>query len=479
MKKTRFRDEIVATVLFLVLLPIFMMIEPFDHFYEFTRKYEHLEVDELIVFLVLFSLITVIYAWKKKKDLKENKERLLTYYKFDHLTGLENRESMLIDLKESSDEAYVVLINVIDFKTINNTLGFIESDKLLVKTSIFLLDIINQKLNTKVYRLYGNEFGFIYDRNMEVGKVCREIKNEFETASIEHANNEFKLSINISYSNVSPRLLSATSAMAKCKEGLIEIVPFSGTFKFNENRDTLNLLKVIKTALLEDTITPVYQPIIDNKTGKVFKYETLARIKHDDEKLLTPYFFIELSKKFKLYPSITKAMITKSFEDFKDKNIPFSINFSYIDIHNEDILEFFYTQLKKYKNTAAYLTIEILETESIENYEELLTFRKNIKEYDCCLAIDDFGSGYSNWVHILKLKPDFIKIDGSLIENLLEDGNLSLVKTIVRFAKENKIKTIAEFVSSEELALLVKKINIDYSQGYYYSEPKPIHHFKV
>jgi EAL domain-containing protein (putative c-di-GMP-specific phosphodiesterase class I) len=194
-----------------------------------------------------------------------------------------------------------------------------------------------------------------------------------------------------------------------------------------------------------------------------------------NNELLSPFFFIELSKKFKLYPNITKNIIEKAFNDFKDMDYGFSINFSYIDINNEEILEFFYKKLEENKETAKKLTIEILETENIGSYSELVIFRNKIKEYGCSLAIDDFGSGYSNWIDILNLQPDYIKIDGSLIQNLLTNqGNINLVKTIVTFAKDNNFKTIAEFVSNEELSILVRELGIDYSQGFFFAQPELI-----
>jgi EAL domain-containing protein (putative c-di-GMP-specific phosphodiesterase class I) len=129
--------------------------------------------------------------------------------------------------------------------------------------------------------------------------------------------------------------------------------------------------------------------------------------------------------------------------------------------------------LNSYPLVAKRLTIEFLETENIEDYGFLLEFTKKVRKFGTKIALDDFGTGYSNWNNILKLKPDYIKLDGSLIQNLLNNqDNINLIKLIVEFTKINNIKTIAEFVDNVELANLITDLGIDYSQGYLYAEPK-------
>ena len=121
------------------------------------------------------------------------------------------------------------------------------------------------------------------------------------------------------------------------------------------------------------------------------------------------------------------------------------------------------------------ITFEILETEEIENYNLLYKFISKIKELGCKFAIDDFGTGYSNLEHLMKLKVDYLKIDGSIIKRMPEDkGARILTEAVVSFSKELKIKTIAEFVSDQNIYEMVKLLGVDYSQGYYLGKPEPI-----
>lgn len=121
------------------------------------------------------------------------------------------------------------------------------------------------------------------------------------------------------------------------------------------------------------------------------------------------------------------------------------------------------------------MTIELVESESIENYKKFEKFITNMKDYGVKIALDDFGSGYSNFVYLDKIKVDTIKIDGSLIHDMMSNENtLFIVKSIISIAKQLKIETVAEFVSDEKTFNKVKELGIDYSQGYYIGKPRPI-----
>ena len=117
----------------------------------------------------------------------------------------------------------------------------------------------------------------------------------------------------------------------------------------------------------------------------------------------------------------------------------------------------------------------MLESDGIDNYSEVSVFIKQVKEYGVRIAIDDFGTGYSNFAHILRLNVDLLKIDGSLIKNIDTDTNAqTIVKAIVHFSQQLGLKTVAEFVHTQSVYEKCFELNVDYFQGYYLSEPKPI-----
>jgi len=187
---------------------------------------------------------------------------------------------------------------------------------------------------------------------------------------------------------------------------------------------------------------------------------------------IAPQYFLDISKKNKLYPRITKKILDMSFEVFADKEYEFSINICVEDMLDSLTSSYIYSKLRDYKDRIK-VTFEILESERIEEYGEVKEFIKNIKELGGKISIDDFGSGYSNFEHILRLNVDYIKIDASMIKHIDTDRNSQIiVDTIVGFAKKLDIKTIAEFVHSKSIFEKVRELGVDMSQGYYFSAPE-------
>ena len=121
------------------------------------------------------------------------------------------------------------------------------------------------------------------------------------------------------------------------------------------------------------------------------------------------------------------------------------------------------------------IVFEIIESEGIENYEEISEFITEVKKTGAKISIDDFGTGYSNFEYIMKLKVDYIKIDASMIKDIDKNINSQMVtETIIDFAKKMNIKTIAEFVHSESVFIVVKNMGIDYAQDYYFGKPQKL-----
>jgi EAL domain-containing protein (putative c-di-GMP-specific phosphodiesterase class I) len=167
-------------------------------------------------------------------------------------------------------------------------------------------------------------------------------------------------------------------------------------------------------------------------------------------------------------------IIEKSFKIFEEYLFDFSINLSFEDIINPEICDFIIEKLRT-SNMGHRVTFELLESEKVQDFNKVLLFFYEIKRYGAKVAIDDFGSGFSNFSYVIKLKPDFIKIDGSLIKELDKDRNAQIVvETIVSFSKKLGIKTVAEFVHSSTVLSAVKQLGIDYSQGYYIDMPSPV-----
>ena len=172
-------------------------------------------------------------------------------------------------------------------------------------------------------------------------------------------------------------------------------------------------------------------------------------------------------------------MFYKILETISNERISISINLSVEDMNNKDIVKMIINALSSFEYNRL-ITFEILETEALNNYGDVQLFIDSVRSYGAKVAIDDFGSGYSNFAHILNMQVDYIKIDASLISNVDTDKNSRLmVETIVKLAKQLGIETVAEFVSTEEIYLTVKELGVDWGQGYWLGKPVSLDEMKA
>ena len=258
------------------------------------------------------------------------------------------------------------------------------------------------------------------------------------------------------------------------KQSKKNYVTYSKSFNVEkEYENNLEWTKKIKKALEEDRIVAFFQPIYNQHTKKIEKFEALVRMIEIDGEIISPFFFLEISKKAKLYSKITMLMIDKTIEAAKTHDYEFSVNLTLDDILNKEIANYFMQSIIT-SNIGHKIVIEIVETQGIENFNEFYAFIEKVKRFGCKLAIDDFGTGYSNFEYLLRLDIDYIKIDGSLVKDIDKNEHMRLVaETIVSFAKTAKMQTIAEFVSHKEIVQIVEEIGVDFFQGYYIGKPVP------
>lgn len=396
--------------------------------------------------------------------------------KYDKLTSLKNRESLREEIQKNRH--YVtIIVNLDNFSEVNEFYGGFTGDRVIKESAKRLVDVFSEDC---VFRLQSDEFAILiplpykYEKEIYIDYVKNKLKSLFDEAltldEIElhmtatyglHIGNENLLrNANIAYKN------------SKKTNEIFSVYSDEMFYKFADFSNNKKVAAEIKEAIKKNQVIPFYQPIIDNDTGKTAKYEALARLVNDDT-VIMPGAFINISKKIKYYNEITRAMIYKSFKDFKNMDgIAVSINLSIEDISNIRTFNFIVDQLRTNENNE-FITFELVESEGIEDFELFDKFVNTVKKFGAKISIDDFGTGYSNFSYLAKIEPDFLKIDGSLIKNIENKKDFDVVKSMIDFAKMYDIKTIAEFVENEDIYVLVKELGIDYSQGYYFSKPVP------
>lgn len=446
--------------------------KPFDR----VRFVEHVET--LIgMRQVHVKTTTQIIEQKERIDkvLHRQSEELIHYYYTDALTGFSNRGQLIKDTN-GIEQAALLLLDINGFKDIVYFYGHETGDACLKAFALKIKQIFNGD-NFTFYRVSGDIFAVLIKDNDDMEMLEGLIKRLIEMIDLLYFDcngHEIHIKITVGASMCKKELLiSAEKALKRAKAtGRTNLVFNEENTEFDSYEQNIFWANKIIEAIANDNITPFFQPIVNNKTNKIEKYECLVRMMDKDGTVHPPFRFLEISKKSKNYAAITKNVIKKAFKRFENSTHEFSVNLSAKDMVDEVMAKNIYEQLENFKGCNRVI-FELLESEGIENYDAVYAFIKRVKEYGCQIAIDDFGSGYSNFIHLLRLKVDIIKIDGSLIRDLDKDENAKMIiETIVDFASKLNILTVAEFVHSELVHNTVKELGINYSQGYYIGEPK-------
>ena len=420
----------------------------------------------LIIFIVYFGFTSLL--------------KYTTIQSFtDKLTNLNNRDSLNNDLSFDNSNI-LILSNIKEFSLLNQYYGLEVANEVLkqIATGFEKFAIAH---NMKTYRISADEYVLLSNDNrlgvVECGDILEELNDKISSMEIIVGENNETLRVEI-YSGVSFNgKLLLEEAQVALREAKVKSLPYLAYAKNLDNKvDTKNILdikKIIKHAIENKNVIPFFQPIT-NQYGEFIKYEALVRIlnfENGNEKILYPDQFLPIAIRSGLYVDLAKEMLFQSLTFFKDRDEKISVNFLPNDFYNHEIMDRFIGLVQLYKYPER-IVVEITEQEGVGDFDRLFKIVRKLRKLGVMIAIDDFGSGYANYVHILQIKPDYLKIDGSLIKNILHDEDSQiLVKSITRFAGYMKIKTVAEYVENEDIFELLKTYGVDEFQGYYFGRP--------
>lgn len=234
----------------------------------------------------------------------------------------------------------------------------------------------------------------------------------------------------------------------------------------------MKMITIINDAISNDRVIPYFQGIHDNRHNDIKMYESLMRIEDEEGNVYTPYFFLNIAREYGYYPDISYIMIEKVLKKFRDSTDKVTINLNISDIYDYRITSLIFDFLKDAPYPENYI-FELTETEEIEDYQIIFEFSERIHEAGGSIAIDDFGSGFSNFLNILKINSDYIKIDGEIIKNISSDIYAQeFLEMISGWANKHCKEIIAEFVEDASIQTIVEQNHIRFSQGYYYAKPE-------
>lgn len=395
----------------------------------------------------------------------------------DKLTNLPNRNRLKKDL-ENTEIDLMALLDIDEFSTINDLFGEKNGDIILSE----LAKTIKKHFSAdhfKIYRMEADKFAIVSkDKNEDVNKfydLCKSFADKIEKDSlfINDDKIDINVTIGIAKGDGSRAFKYSQRVINYARSKMQRIMIYNEAFNIQESfEENIKWVKQVKIGFRENLFQAYFQPIVDTTTKEIYKYEALIRYVTKDNKEISPINFINVAKRTKLYPNIIKIVIHDSFKLIKNKNKRVSVNISFDDIANKETTSFIYKILEENKDYSHLLEFEILESEEISDFDEVTKFIENVKRFNCSVGVDDFGAGYSNFNLLTLLDIDFVKIDGSLIENINTSKDLEIiVTTIANFSKEFGVKTVAEFVSKEEIYNKIKELKIDYCQGYYFERP--------
>jgi len=381
-------------------------------------------------------------------------------------------------LKEKNKLNYF-LLNIDNFSNINQAYGYEIGSKVLCQFSRYLSVV--KPIHSQLFRFFSDKFVIIDERELSKAEIVRIVESILsffsQTDIVIDGEIEFKisLSIGISIGKGLINISQAETAIKELREGrrnnYMIFNPYSDFV--HQEQENIYWITKIKEAVTNEDIVAYFQPIINNETKRIEKYECLARLK-DDEAIVSPFFFMNAAKVTGSLPYVTKALISQSFKKFSNNSYEFSINITGEDLIADYLEDFLLKNVNKYKINPSRVVLELLE--DITSLDKGTTLRQltSLRENGFKIAIDDFGAENSNLSRLLEIHPDYLKIDGAFIKNIVTDEKSQIiVDAIITICKKSGIKMIAEFIHNKEVQEKVKSLGIEYSQGFYFSEPKP------
>ncbi|WP_457642693.1 sensor domain-containing protein [Persephonella sp.] len=423
--------------------------------------------------------------------LKKEEDLFLKEY-YDSLTNIGNRKYLFNSLKKyitKGRKFYLVLIDIYNFRFVNEKLGKQQGDHILKK----LAETLDTELvYENVFRLGNDEFA-VLSSDEDIYSLLDRIKSVFTNLNVN--GKQIKLDYNISVirypedeTDQHELFLKAERTLEIAKKEGKNTIKFFDRRKYEDVHRTIQLEEKLEEALKNDRFTLCFQPIVSIKDGKLQHIELLIRWEDENGKLIPPSVFIPVAEKTGQIKDIDRWVILKLKELIKkwqNKNINFNghtipiekIRFS-VNITPTNISSIM--QLFKDKNLISsadlkllkkFTAIELTERQSLEIYAEKDNINK-LRKMGFKIAIDDFGTGYSSLSYLTELNINYLKIDMVFIQKMLTDKRVHrLVHSIINIAKIYRLKTIAEGVETEQQLKELKKLGCHMYQGYLLSPP--------
>jgi diguanylate cyclase (GGDEF)-like protein/PAS domain S-box-containing protein len=437
----------------------------------------------------------LIFQVQDITDRKRAEEQLLHDALHDGLTGLPNRALFLDHLrvaisraKRGPERHFAVLFLDLDrFKVINDSLGHLAGDQLLIETARRLQDCLRP--GDTVARLGGDEFTILVeeleDKNgaaFLADRLQRRLSEPFTlnghevftTASIGIAVGEAR------YENPEEMLRDADTAMYRAKaQGASRYEVFNQEM----HADALSRLQIeteLRRAVERREFFLNYQPIVDLKTGELRGFEALVRWRHPELGLIPPVKFIPLAEETGLIVPLGEWVLWEACRQTREwaelypsaSRLQTSVNLSGRQFAQSDLLARIKGVLNDTRLDPRALKLEITESAVMDNVEQAVTLMKEVRALGIELSIDDFGTGYSSLSYLPRFPLNTLKVDRSFVIQMSRNQeNLEVVRTIIVLANSLRMNVIAEGVETLDHVRELQALGCQYGQGYFFAKP--------
>lgn len=416
---------------------------------------------------------------------------------YDDLTGLLNRREFNEKLKYSVQKAHkyhtesvLCYLDLDRFKIVNDTAGHLVGDRLLSELAQLLQKMIRK--GDTLGRLGGDEFGLLLEgcSIVEAEQICEQLISSINNYRLKWKNVEFDVGVSVGIVGISHTSTDAAEILSRADVACYQAKNLGRgrVYIFDNNHHKVNLEQTqmghianVSQAIKENRFYLVKQlikPLVDDGQQRQH-YEILLRLKDSSGKSIYPDQFIPVAERYGVITIVDRwvleATLNSYAEYFGDTQTLVSINLSGASINDERFTNYAINLIKQSQVPGDCLCFEITETAAIEQIIHAQKFMSAMKDLGVKFALDDFGSGVSSFSYLKNLPVDYLKIDGSLVKNILnEEYNLAIVNSINEVAHLMGIKTIAEFVDNNQVLEHLKKISVDYAQGYFLGKPVAI-----
>jgi len=471
-------------------------LELSQHKYQKTRRL-------LILFvLATFALSIVISAIVMSRVAAANK-KISHLANHDDLTGLHNRRSFeqhlqyTIDIAGRSQNAHGLLyIDLDHFKIVNDTCGHHAGDELLIELTQLMKNRLRQA--DLFARLGGDEFAIIaqgktFDDIKTLAEDLRQIICNFTFA---YESQNFTLSLSIGLTPIDEQVESVERVLTDV-DSACYVAKQSGRNRVHvtqdndadivQYRNNIAGVQSIRQALADGRLALFYQPIF--KVGyetppKIAHCEILLRIRSENGDLYSPSRMIPIAEKYNIMTEIDQWVFNNVTEWLIDAQRNYKIprlliNLSGNSFAEEEFSEFIVSRLEKTDIDPSCIAFEISEAVVAKRFDNVLEFTKQIRKLGCELALDNFGSGFSNFTYLKNLPFDYLKINGDMIRNIAtNDIDRKMVSAINQMGHTVGAQTIAEFVEDDNAMACLRELEVDFAQGYGLSMPTPLEELK-